>query len=59
VECKSAGRATPMDRALWAVGVRPARISKYCTTLALLEPSLPANHWHRTLKRHFGAAEAS
>lgn len=51
VECKSAGRATPMDRALWAVGVRPARISKYCTTLALLEPSLPANHWHRTLQR--------
>jgi hypothetical protein len=59
VECKSAGRATPMDRALWDVGVRPARISKYCTTLALLEPSLPANHWHRTLKRHFGAAAAS
>ena len=53
VECKSAGRATPMDRALWASGVRPARISKYCTALALLEPSLPSNHWHRTLGRHF------
>ncbi len=56
VECKSPGRATPMDRALWAIGVRPARISKYCTTLAVLEPFLPANQWHRTLKRHFGAA---
>ncbi len=56
VECKSAGRATPFDRALWALGVRPARISKYCTTLAVLEPSLPANHWHRTLQRYFGAA---
>lgn len=54
VECKSAGHATPLDRALWARGIRPARISKYCTTLALLEPELPANHWHRTLQRHFG-----
>lgn len=54
VECKSAGHATPLDRALWARGIRPARISKYCTSLALLEPGLPANHWHRTLQRHFG-----
>ena len=54
VECKSAGRATPLDRTLWSLGVRPAPMSKYCTTLALLEPSLPENHWHRTLRRHFG-----
>ena len=55
VECKSVGRATPLDRTLWALGVRPARMSKYCTALAVLEPSLPANHWHPTLRRHFGA----
>lgn len=52
IECKSPGRATALDRALWAHGIRPAKISKYCTTLAVLEPELPSNRWHRTLQRH-------
>lgn len=54
IESKSSGGPTPLDRALWSHGVRPSRISKYCTAMAILEPSLPANHWHRTLNRHFG-----
>jgi hypothetical protein len=59
VECKSAGRTTPLDRTLWALGIRPAPMSKYCTTLAMLEPSLPANRWHRTLDRYFGGRQRS
>ncbi|WP_296667024.1 polyphosphate polymerase domain-containing protein [Demequina sp.] len=52
VETKSAHRAGDVDRALWAQGARPARISKYCTTLAALQPGLPSNRWTRTLRRH-------
>ncbi len=41
VETKSAGGAGAVDRALWASGIRPARISKYCTSLAALRPDSP------------------
>jgi hypothetical protein len=54
VETKSAATVGDVDRILWRLGVRPARISKYCVGLAALDPSLPANRWHRTLRRHFG-----
>jgi hypothetical protein len=53
VETKSAGAVSPMDRRLWARGVRPTRISKYATGLAALHPDLPHNRWSRTLRRHF------
>ncbi len=53
VETKSAGAVSPMDRQLWANGVRPTRISKYATGLAALDPDLPHNRWARTLRRHF------
>ncbi len=49
VETKSAGSPCLADRLLWADRCRPARISKYCTGLALLTPDLPANRWHRVL----------
>ncbi|WP_062383153.1 polyphosphate polymerase domain-containing protein [Demequina iriomotensis] len=52
VETKSSMRAGDVDRALWARGIRPTRISKYCTTLAALQPELPSNRWARTLRRH-------
>ncbi len=52
VETKSPGRAGAVDRALWASGTRPSRISKYCTSLAALRPDLPSNRWSRTLRRH-------
>ena len=42
-----------VDRLLWSLGHRPAPISKYGTGLAALRPELPANRWHRVLRRHF------
>lgn len=54
VETKSSGAPDAADRWLWAAGVRPVTISKYCVGLACLRPELPANKWHRTLRRHFG-----
>ena len=60
VETKSTGAAGAVDRALWASGIRPARISKYCTSLAALRPELPSNKWSRSLRRYLpqGAAAA-
>jgi len=52
VETKSSARAGAVDRALWSHGFRPARVSKYCTSLAALRPDLPSNRWARTLRRH-------
>jgi hypothetical protein len=52
VETKSSGPAGPIDRALWAVGVRPTPISKFGTGLAALHPELPSNKWHRTINGH-------
>jgi hypothetical protein len=57
VETKAAGAATEADRLLWRSGVRPTRISKYGVGLAALDPSLPANRWSRTLRRHLDDAE--
>lgn len=53
IETKSARGASTIDRLLWANGVRPTRFSKYCTSMAALDSSLPANHWHRQLRNHF------
>jgi hypothetical protein len=52
VETKSERHAGAIDRSLWAHGVRPSRVSKYCTSLAALNPDLPSNRWSRTLRRH-------
>ncbi|MDC4232454.1 polyphosphate polymerase domain-containing protein [Actinomyces sp. B33] len=51
IETKSGSSPSDLDRALWRCGHRPARISKYATALAALDPSLPRNRWHRTLPR--------
>ena len=51
VETKNPAAPSPTDRLLWALGHRPARLSKYATGMALLHPGLPANRWHRTLTR--------
>jgi hypothetical protein len=56
VETKSVGAATTADRWLWRYGLRPVRMSKFCTGMALLDASLPSNRWHRTLSRHFQRA---
>lgn len=59
VETKSAGGAGAVDRALWASGTRPARISKYGTSLAALRPELPSNRWSRSIRRHVPTAALS
>lgn len=53
LETKSTGTASPIDRWLWRRGVRPTRISKYSTAMAILHPELPRNRWHRTIHRYF------
>lgn len=49
IETKSGSRPGAVDRLLWAHRVRPAKMSKFATGLAALDPSLPSNKWHRTL----------
>ena len=51
LETKSGSTAGPLDRYLWANGIRPSRISKFATGMAALCPELPANRWHSTLGR--------
>lgn len=51
VETKSSSGAGPADRALWALGVRPVSMSKYCVGIALTHPALAANRWHRVITR--------
>ncbi|MCG7284363.1 polyphosphate polymerase domain-containing protein [Cellulomonas sp. ACRRI] len=51
VETKSVGGASVADRALWALGHRPSRISKYATGLVVLDPALGGRPWRRTLRR--------
>ncbi|GAA3910628.1 polyphosphate polymerase domain-containing protein [Microbacterium invictum] len=53
VETKSGQRPGALDRALWRHGHRPARISKYGTGMAALDPELPANKWRRVLNHYF------
>jgi len=53
VETKSGQRPGALDRALWRHGHRPARISKYGTGMAALNPALPANKWRRVLNHYF------
>ncbi|WP_062200182.1 VTC domain-containing protein [Demequina salsinemoris] len=58
VETKVSHHAGAVDRALWARGIRPTRVSKYCTSMAALRPDLPANRWARTLRRHVDGTAA-
>ena len=56
VETKSAGAPSAADRVLWRHGVRPTKVSKFCTGLAVIRPDLPANKWHRVIDRHWRTA---
>jgi hypothetical protein len=51
VESKSPGPPSGVDRLLWAMGYRPMKISKFCTSLAALDRGLPANKWSRALRQ--------
>ncbi len=56
VETKSPGRPSFIDRSLWRLGVRPCKFSKYGIGMAVLDPTLASNKWHRTIARHFDSA---
>lgn len=49
IETKAGSTPTAVDRALWRLGHRPARMSKYGTGLAATHPHLPHLKWHHTL----------
>ena len=53
IETKARVQATSVDRWLWSRHIRPARVSKYCTCLAVINPELPANRWRPVISRHF------
>lgn len=50
IETKAGQSPGTADRFLWDHGHRPTRLSKFATGMALLDPGLPSNRWHRTLK---------
>jgi hypothetical protein len=50
VETKAPGPPSVADWALWSLGYRPTRVSKFCTSLAALRPELPSNRWTRALR---------
>jgi len=57
IETKTTGGPCRVDHLLWSQHIRPAKVSKYCTSLAALEPSLPSNKWRPVLRTHFDTAE--
>ncbi len=53
LETKSGSQDRTLDRALWRLGVRPEKVSKFAIGTSLLNPELPNNKWHRIIQRHF------
>lgn len=53
VETKSGATPSLIDRLLWQQGHRPRKLSKFGCGMAALDPTLPANNWHRTLTHYF------
>jgi hypothetical protein len=50
IETKSRQAPTVADRTLWRMGFRPIKLSKFGTSLAAMDPTLPSNRWTRALK---------
>lgn len=42
----------PLDRALWRLGHRPQRFSKFAVGAVCARADLPANPWHRAIHRY-------
>lgn len=59
IETKSTSTATPIDKLLWNGGHRPQSVSKFAAGIALLEPALHANKWHRVLHTDAFAARTA
>jgi hypothetical protein len=54
VETKSASRDSTIDRMLRCLGARPIEMSKYTLAIGVFYPAIPANPWHRALRRYVG-----
>lgn len=59
VETKSAGAPSAADQWLWRHHVRPTKVSKFGTGLAVLRPELRSNKWHRVINRHWDTEPAT
>lgn len=59
IETKTIADPSPTDHVLWGLGYRPVKFSKYGTSMAALDPSLPANKWNRVLRTYFAWEPAS
>ena len=57
IETKSPGGPGVVDHALWRLGRRPTRISKFALGAAMAHPVLPRNKWHRVLDRYVAPVE--
>lgn len=59
LESKSPGPPTDVDRMLWAMGYRPTKVSKFCTSLAALDPALPSSKWTRALRQPWSVGQVA
>jgi hypothetical protein len=56
LETKTPGPATSLDRAAWALGLRPQPLSKFGVAMASTHRDLAsANRWHRVVRRCEGS----
>jgi len=59
IETKSSSAPSPADHWLWEQGIRPAKISKFCTGLAAIHSELRSNKWHRALAERWAPTPAA
>lgn len=57
IEIKSSQLTINAANILRELRVRPIAMSKYCVGVALCHPGVPANPWHRVIRRHFTAKQ--
>lgn len=53
IETKSGARPSRLDRVLWSLGHRPARVSKFGTGMAALNPGLAHNRWTPIMREFY------
>lgn len=59
IETKSATGSGSMDRALWQLGIRPSRVSKYCIGVGLIDPRRRPNRYHRAAAAAFTGSRSA
>ncbi|TDC47694.1 polyphosphate polymerase domain-containing protein [Actinomadura sp. KC345] len=57
IESKSERADAPVDRILRDLGVRPAKMSKYCVAVGVLYPDVHANPWHAAMRACFDRSD--